>query len=93
MSFLPTVANNGLGQTIRLRAATVSFRALGLASCTFALLPDHYESYQILPLRPVLFVICCTALERFDVCDPMTAMTLRNGSSLISEHETRFAQH
>lgn len=87
MSFLPTVASDGLDQTIRLRAATVSFRALGLASCTFALLPDHYESYQILPLRPVLFV------ERFDICDPMTAMTLRNGSSLISEHETRFARH
>jgi hypothetical protein len=56
MLVLPTVASNGLGQTIRLRAATVSFRALGLASCTFALLPNHYELYQILPLRPC--VVC-----------------------------------
>ena len=49
---------------------------------------SNYESYAL-----PMFVICCTALERFNIGDPVAVMTLRNGSSLINEHETRFTRH
>jgi hypothetical protein len=47
MQLLPMVAISGVGQSIRPRAAMVSFRAHGFAQCVFVMLPDHFTSYGI----------------------------------------------
>jgi hypothetical protein len=68
---------------------TLGLNQLYLCIC-FLITMNRIEYLR--PAMNCLSTVALAPLERFDTCDRMAAMPLRNGGSHISEYETGFAR-